>query len=85
MESLKQNMEQKLSSSGTRDKLKVLLQQRLMETGWIDNLKAHCRDEIKRKNGVTNVNIEIASIPENVKGEVLLEIKQFLQRELENL
>ncbi|TPX33351.1 hypothetical protein SmJEL517_g03782 [Synchytrium microbalum] len=81
-------IEQKLARSGERDRLKQRLRQRLAESGWRDDLKIYCQDVIKKK-GLANVTVESlvaeitprvrASVPENVKAELLASIRKSIE------
>nr|CAH8865532.1 unnamed protein product [Trichobilharzia regenti] len=85
---------EKLESSGEKEKLKDLLRTRLGESGWKETLKSHCRDVI-RDRGLENVTVDdlVAEItpigrrmvPDAVKEELLEEIRSFLSKETEIL
>lgn len=78
----------KLVETGEKDRLKEMLRERLIQCGWRDDLKEFCKDVIRRK-GLEKVTIEElveeitpkgrATIPEDVKAELLLRIRKFLQ------
>ncbi len=78
----------KLVETGEKDKLKELLRDRLISCGWRDELKEHCKTVIRQK-GLEKVTVEElvseitpkgrATIPEDVKAELLQRIRKFLQ------
>eukprot|EP00013_Stygamoeba_regulata_P022743 CAMPEP_0177662156 /NCGR_PEP_ID=MMETSP0447-20121125/19114_1 /TAXON_ID=0 /ORGANISM="Stygamoeba regulata, Strain BSH-02190019" /LENGTH=94 /DNA_ID=CAMNT_0019167651 /DNA_START=237 /DNA_END=521 /DNA_ORIENTATION=- len=84
---IRELIEQKLTESGEREKLKDLLRSRLVECGWRDEMKNYCREIIKNK-GLENVTVDSlieeitpkarGSVPSNVKQELLTSIRKFL-------
>mmetsp|Transcript_91581 Transcript_91581/g.254984 ORF Transcript_91581/g.254984 Transcript_91581/m.254984 type:complete len:102 (+) Transcript_91581:132-437(+) len=87
-EQVRETISQKLSESGEKDRLKEVLRARLVEHGWFDQLKAHCKEVIKNK-GLEKISVEQltdeitphgrATVPEDIKAEVLARIRTFLQ------
>mmetsp|Transcript_20280 Transcript_20280/g.52354 ORF Transcript_20280/g.52354 Transcript_20280/m.52354 type:complete len:99 (-) Transcript_20280:328-624(-) len=83
-----QSVEDLLVSSGERDRLKEMLRTKLVECGWRDELKEHCK-EVLRSKGKERVSIEElaaeiapqgrATIPQDVKQELLRKISKFLE------
>lgn len=81
---------QKLVETGERERLKELLRTRLIECGWRDQLKAQCK-EIVRKKGLENVRVDDlvaeitprgrALVPDQVKKELLQQIRTFLAQQ----
>eukprot|EP00271_Cylindrocystis_brebissonii_P013016 TRINITY_DN3255_c0_g2_i1.p2 TRINITY_DN3255_c0_g2~~TRINITY_DN3255_c0_g2_i1.p2 ORF type:complete len:119 (+),score=16.21 TRINITY_DN3255_c0_g2_i1:308-664(+) len=77
----------RLIQSGEKERLKELLRERLIECGWRDDLKAHAR-AFTRRQGQQNVTIDElirtitprgrASVPNEVKAELLQRIYKFL-------
>lgn len=71
-----------------KDRLKEMLRDRLVSCGWRDELKEFCKDVIRRK-GLEKVTVEElvaeitpqgrATIPEEIKAELLKRIRTFLQ------
>ena len=74
--------------TGEKDKLKEMLRDRLQQCGWRDELKEFCKEVIRRK-GLEKVTVEElvaeitpqgrATVPEDVKAELLKRIRTFLQ------
>lgn len=48
---------QKLTESGEREKLKDFLRTKLIECGWREEMKTHCKEVIKQK-GADNIKAE---------------------------
>lgn len=77
-----------LQSSGKQAELEAMLKQRLESSEWIDGLRARC-NAFLRQRGADNVTIEEvvhkiapegrSTVPGSVKGEILAELKQFVQ------
>ncbi|KAG2174624.1 hypothetical protein INT44_006888 [Umbelopsis vinacea] len=73
-------------------RLLEFVKQRLAETGWNDALYAHCSESFKAR-GIENVSMDTllaefsdharASVNENIKKELLVQIKQFLDANLD--
>ncbi|XP_053183076.1 transcription and mRNA export factor ENY2 [Scomber japonicus] len=84
---MKATVNQKMTETGERERLKELLRAKLTECGWMDQMKAHCKDVIKDK-GLENVTVEDliveitpkgrALVPDSVKKELLQRIRAFL-------
>ncbi|EKX54226.1 hypothetical protein GUITHDRAFT_91818, partial [Guillardia theta CCMP2712] len=81
------SVNQKLEDSGEKERLKEFLRQRLVESGWRDDLKEYCKEVIKDKYredlSVDELVSEItprgyATIPDEVKAELLERIRKFL-------
>ena len=87
-EQIRDTIMAKLVETGEKDKLKELLRDRLISCGWRDELKEHCKTVIRQK-GLEKVTVEElvseitpkgrATIPEEVKAELLQRIRKFLQ------
>mmetsp|Transcript_20246 Transcript_20246/g.20953 ORF Transcript_20246/g.20953 Transcript_20246/m.20953 type:complete len:102 (-) Transcript_20246:97-402(-) len=87
-EQIRETIMAKLIETGEKDRLKEMLRERLIQCGWRDDLKEYCKDVIRRK-GLEKVTIEElvaeitpkgrSTIPEEVKAELLLRIRKFLQ------
>ncbi|XP_076053861.1 transcription and mRNA export factor ENY2-like [Oratosquilla oratoria] len=83
----KTSINQKLTETGEKERLKETLRKRLTDCGWRDQLKEHTK-EIVRKQGLHNVTVnelvtEITPrgrdlVPDIVKRELLAEIKKIL-------
>lgn len=81
-------LQQSLISSGEKEKLKDLLKVKLIECGWRNEMKQHCREAIKSRNMMSNLNVEDlieaitpkarASVPDEVKKELLYKIRTFV-------
>lgn len=71
---------------GEKPILKDYLIQALHESGWCDKLRLMCRDEITKSNGVITVDNLVEkvtqkarqNIPDEIKAELILKIKQTL-------
>eukprot|EP00741_Cyanophora_paradoxa_P007881 tig00001224_g7625.t1 len=78
----------KLMETGEKDRLKELLATKLTECGWRDEMKSYCKEIIKSK-GMDKVTVEElvseitprgrATVPDDVKAELLRRIKRFLE------
>ncbi|KAH8553575.1 enhancer of yellow 2 transcription factor [Umbelopsis sp. PMI_123] len=89
---LKAAIDRRFVLSGERSRLLDFVKQRLAETGWNDALYAHCSDSFKAR-GIENVSMDNllaefsdharASVHENIKKELLVQIKQFLDANLD--
>jgi len=87
---LRASIHSKLVQSGEKEKLKEHLRQRLVESGWRDQLKLRAKAEI-RQRGLDNCKLEDlvqditptarASVPDSVKRELLVKIKEFLAQQ----
>eukprot|EP01038_Epipyxis_sp_PR26KG_P007196 gene7196-9818_t len=87
-EQIRETIMAKLVETGEKDKLKEMLRDRLVECGWRDELKEYCKEVIRRK-GLEKVTVEDlvaeitpqgrATVPEDVKAELLKRIRTFLQ------
>mmetsp|Transcript_14204 Transcript_14204/g.33615 ORF Transcript_14204/g.33615 Transcript_14204/m.33615 type:complete len:93 (+) Transcript_14204:121-399(+) len=83
-------VQQKLTQSGEKERLKALLRDRLIECGWRDELKARCRAIVQRR-GPENVTVQDivseitpvgrSKVPDTVKAELLSEIRELLLSE----
>ncbi|TNN46160.1 Transcription and mRNA export factor ENY2-2 [Liparis tanakae] len=91
---MKATVNQKLTETGERERLKELLRAKLAECGWEDQVKARCKEVIRDK-GLELVTVEdlVAQItpigrghlyfkselvPDSVKKELFHRIKAFL-------
>ena len=84
---IRAQINEKLSESGERQKLKELLCARLIESGWRDQLKTKCKEIIQNK-GLEKITIsqlveEItpfarSTVPENIKSELLSHLREFI-------
>lgn len=71
---------------GEKPILKDYLIQALHESGWTDKVRLMCRDEITKANGVITVDNLMEkvtpkarqNIPDDVKAELIIKIKQTL-------
>ncbi|KAI8142329.1 putative DC6 [Fennellomyces sp. T-0311] len=73
--------------SGEKERLMGLLRTRLAETGWNDDLYAYCRDTVRTEK-LENITLDELSkkasdygrttVNDNIKKELLLQIKKFL-------
>lgn len=80
----------RLVQSGEKDKLKEHLKVRLIECGWRDQLKIRAKEVIKTE-GLERIKLEDlireitpagrASVPDSVKRELLVKIKDFLAQQ----
>jgi len=87
---LRASIHTKLIQSGEKEKLKEHLRQRLVECGWRDQLKLRAKAEI-RQRGLDNCKLEElvqditptarSSVPDSVKRELLVKIKEFLAQQ----
>ncbi|XP_003737071.1 transcription and mRNA export factor ENY2 [Galendromus occidentalis] len=86
---LSNRIRQKLVATGEEERLKELLKTRLLSSGWRDELSAVAREYLKAK-GVQHVDVEELqnvllvearkSIPDTVKKELLVEIRDFVMQ-----
>lgn len=84
---MKSSINQKLIEAGEKDRLKALLKDRLQDAGWQEQMKEQCRQAVKER-GAENITVDDlvtditprgrALVPDNVKKELLHNIKQFL-------
>merc|ERR1712072_578595 len=84
---LRESINQKLNSTGEKERLKDLLREKLLESGWRDQLKKHCAEVIRRK-GLDEITLEglvdeitphaRETVPDVVKMELLRRIRKFL-------
>ncbi|KAG7387707.1 Transcription and mRNA export factor eny2 [Phytophthora pseudosyringae] len=89
-EEVKGRISERLVQSGEKERLKELLRLRLVECGWRDEMKLHCKEVIRNK-GIDQVTVEDlieeitpkgrASVPEDVKNDLLEKIKAFVEKE----
>uniref|UniRef100_A0A0X3PCG1 Transcription and mRNA export factor ENY2 n=2 Tax=Schistocephalus solidus TaxID=70667 RepID=A0A0X3PCG1_SCHSO len=89
---LRAYINEKLTRTGERERLKDLLKTRLFECGWRDELKTYCKEVIQKK-GLENVTVddlvtEITPVgrkmvPDAVKQELIDAIRAFLPEEEE--
>ena len=87
---LKSAINARLVQSGEKERLKEHLRLRLIECGWKDQLKLAAKDAI-RERGLERVKLEDlvkditpngrASVPDSVKRELLVKIKDFLAQQ----
>merc|ERR1712178_134198 len=86
----KNRLNAKLQDSGEIDQLKQYLRQRLNESGWTAEMKSVCKEQVKKDN-IENVTIDdlVAKVtpigrqkvPSQVKEEILLRLRNFLEDE----
>merc|ERR1712010_59900 len=84
---LRASINQKLSETGEKERLKELLREKLLESGWREALKKHCSDVIREK-GLDEITLEGLvdeitphardTVPDHVKMELLRRIRKFL-------
>jgi len=77
-----------LIETGEKERLKELLRQKLIESGWRDDLKEFCKEVIRNK-GLEKITVDElvaeitprgrATVPDEVKTELLQNIRKFLQ------
>ncbi|KAE9035704.1 hypothetical protein PR003_g8608 [Phytophthora rubi] len=89
-EHVKARIGERLVQSGEKERLKELLRLKLVECGWRDEMKLHCKEVIRNK-GIDQVTVEDlieeitpkgrASVPEDVKSDLLEKIKAFIEKE----
>ena len=89
---IRTQINEKLTESGEREKLKELLRARLIESGWRDNLKTKCKEIIQNK-GLEKITVQQlveeitpyarSTVPENIKSELLSHLREFIQVQLE--
>lgn len=87
-EAVRASIMQKLIETGEKERLKDLLREKLIQCGWRDELKEHCK-EIIRNKGLEKITVEElvteitprgrATVPDDIKAELLQRIRQFLQ------
>ncbi|CAN8027004.1 unnamed protein product [Ixodes persulcatus] len=86
-------MDEKLVSSGERDRLKELLRTRLVECGWRDELRVHCKEVLRERDVETTTVDDLvaavtpkgrASVPDSIKRELLHQIRNFLTNQQED-
>merc|ERR1712198_459119 len=82
-----ENITKQLVESGKREELKNMLAEKLEECGWKDQVKMACRDAVKEKglDRITVEDLEVAPqgsqlVPDDVKKELLREIRTFLEQ-----
>ena len=78
----------RLIETGEKDRLKELLRQKLIDSGWRDDLKEYCKEVIRNK-GLEKITVDElvaeitprgrATVPDDVKTELLQNIRKFLQ------
>ncbi|XP_062502061.1 transcription and mRNA export factor ENY2-like [Corticium candelabrum] len=86
---IKQQINQKLTESGEKERLQEYLRMRLIESGWKDKLKDHCKEVVKQK-GLDRITVEDliaeitprarATVPDEVKRDLLQKIRDFLAK-----
>merc|ERR1711934_484488 len=84
---LRTSINQKLTETGEKERLKELLREKLLESGWREELKKHCAEVIRQK-GLDEITLEglvdeitphaRESVPDYVKMELLRRIRKFL-------
>mmetsp|Transcript_6367 Transcript_6367/g.26771 ORF Transcript_6367/g.26771 Transcript_6367/m.26771 type:complete len:103 (-) Transcript_6367:169-477(-) len=87
-DAVKVTIMQKLIETGEKERLKELLRQRLLDSGWRDQLKEYCKEVIRSK-GLEKITVDElvaeitprgrATVPDEVKTELLQNIRKFLQ------
>ncbi|CAM0140610.1 unnamed protein product [Umbelopsis sp. WA50703] len=89
---LKAAVDRRFVLSGERARLLEFIKLRLAETGWNDALYAHCFETFKTR-GLENISMNSlltefsdharANVNESIKKELLIQIKQFLDENLD--
>eukprot|EP00483_Globobulimina_turgida_P011884 UN11906 len=84
---IRSQINDKLTESGEREKLKELLHTRLIESGWRDQLKTKCKEIIQNK-GLEKITVQQlieeitpfarSTVPENIKSELLAHLRNFI-------
>ncbi|KAJ1918791.1 Transcription and mRNA export factor eny2 [Mycoemilia scoparia] len=91
---IREELLRRFVESGERERVQELLKSKLNANGWQDEVRQMCKDIIKEKepNPVTVDELagELtprarASVPENVKAEMLEQIQAFLAKALPQL
>ncbi|BHF67748.1 Transcription and mRNA export factor eny2 [Sparganum proliferum] len=77
---LRAYINEKLTRTGERERLKDLLKTRLFECGWRDELKAYCKEVIQKK-GLENVTAD--DLVTEITPELIDAIRAFLPEEEE--
>eukprot|EP00953_Heterococcus_sp_UTEX-ZZ885_P013008 7437-Heterococcus_DN1.PRE.4 len=87
-EAVRATIMQRLIETGEKERLKDMLREKLIQSGWRDNLKDECKDLISKK-GLEKITVDElvaqitpkarATVPEEVKAELLKSIRKFLQ------
>ncbi|ODQ62496.1 hypothetical protein WICANDRAFT_60552 [Wickerhamomyces anomalus NRRL Y-366-8] len=87
---LKAKIQERLIESGEYDRISTALKQKLAESGWYDNIKSIANDQISHEDSLNfsrlNQQLEpkaLEMVPESVKNDTLLQIKQFLETVVE--
>ena len=85
---MRATINQKLTETGEKERLKEVLRQKLVESGWRDEMKAYCKEVIKNK-GIDQITVEDlveeitpkgrATVPESIQADMLQRIRGFLQ------
>jgi enhancer of yellow 2 transcription factor len=86
VEALRQTLWQKLNESGHEKQLKDDLRQQLIDCGWRDQVKQRCKNVIKERGMEITVEELIGavsqpandSVPETIRTDLLLKLKQIL-------
>ncbi|GMI39849.1 hypothetical protein TrCOL_g3208 [Triparma columacea] len=87
-EAVRATIMQKLIETGEKDRLKQILRDKLVKCGWRDELKEYCKEVIRNK-GLEKITVDElvseitprgrATVPEKIKGDLLQDIRRFLQ------
>ena len=88
---IRNQINQRLDETGHRERLKEMLRARLIESGWRDQVKDKCKQIIENKGlekiTVANLVEEMtpyarSTVPENIKMDLLNELRTFINNEL---
>uniref|UniRef100_A0A7S2R8E5 Transcription and mRNA export factor ENY2 n=1 Tax=Eucampia antarctica TaxID=49252 RepID=A0A7S2R8E5_9STRA len=81
----------RLEQSGEKERLITSLRAKLADCGWRDEMKDIAKDVIRTRGGVTRITVDElasellprgrASVPENIKSELLEEVRDFSRHE----
>lgn len=86
----KNRLNEKLQNSGEIEQLKQTLRERLQSCGWTDQMKKICKEKVRNQN-IESVTIDELvqqvtplgrdKVPAEVKQEILLKLRNFLEDE----
>mmetsp|Transcript_4811 Transcript_4811/g.8459 ORF Transcript_4811/g.8459 Transcript_4811/m.8459 type:complete len:156 (-) Transcript_4811:43-510(-) len=81
----------RLEESGEKDRIKQALRVKLSECGWQDEMKDISKETIRSRGGVSKITVDElvsellprarASVPENVKSDLLGNVRDFARRD----
>ncbi|EFX67106.1 transcription and mRNA export factor ENY2-like [Daphnia pulex] len=81
---------QRLVEKGDKERLRAVLREQLIKSGWRDALKLECR-KVVQEQGLDNISVDEiikqvtpharATIPSDVKQDLLNRIKEIVQNE----